>query len=354
MSSAAKSIYLPWHQAERYWLCFIPHDGDTIADVMEALAPLGAEKGVSGEIRLPAPRAWSEAWNAAVAALSARGLVDEMDEAAVIAGDPPDAEHVRLGRKSLKQCQDIADSLWLGEAILEDRVTSYLQPVLSGKDKVYGYESFARVRVKGKEPIGGQAIVRASRALGMEYAIDRVLQINAIKTFVSSGCSGFLFINFFPGFIQRPEVYLEGLSETVRSHGVIAKHIVLDFTRSEAQQDLQHLQRVTDYCRGRGYAIALDDVETAASARLLVDKVRPDYLKLDMALVKKAEEAAGAEAISEILRICSASGTVTIAEGVETEESFARLKAMGVDLFQGYLFAPPLSVEELKQNSRTA
>src|SRR5256885_879724 len=74
--------------------------------------------------------------------------------------------------------------------------------------------------------LAGDKIIPASKALGIEHMIDRHLQVQAIKTFVSSAFNGFLFVNFFPGFIHRPSVYLEGLSETVKSFGVVPKHIV--------------------------------------------------------------------------------------------------------------------------------
>ena len=228
----------------------------------------------------------------------------------------------------------------------------YLQPVMSDKDKIFGYESFARVKAEDGSVIAGDKIVAASKALGIEYMIDRHLQVQAIKTFASSAFNGFLFVNFFPGFIHRPAVYLEGLSETAKSFGVIAKHIVLDFTKSETPRDLVHLKSVCEYGRSRGYSIALDDIESVESARKLIGEIHPDFVKIGMQLVRQAMEPGARETIRQIVELVAASGGTAIGEGVETDEIFQALKLLGVDLFQGYLFSPPVPVETaLKQKS---
>jgi EAL domain-containing protein (putative c-di-GMP-specific phosphodiesterase class I) len=220
--------------------------------------------------------------------------------------------------------------------------------VVSGTDRAFGYESFARVRQTDGTVIGGAAIVRASRALGIEYAIDRQLHVQAVKTFADAEQNGFLFINFFPGFIQRPEVYLEGLSEAAKLHGIVSKNIVLDFTHCETPHDVQHLKRVTEHCRTRGYAIALDDVTTLPLAKILLEEVRPDYVKLDRALAGGVDTSShDRNTVRQIVEHCRQFGAAVIAEGVETAVAYEALKVLGVDLFQGYLFSPPVAAETL-------
>lgn len=45
---------------------------------------------------------------------------------------------------------------------------------------------------------------------------------------------------------------------------------------------------------------------------------------------------------------------IVVAEGVETEEQFAQLRAIGVDCAQGYLFSRPLEVPDLIENLKSA
>jgi EAL domain-containing protein (putative c-di-GMP-specific phosphodiesterase class I) len=221
----------------------------------------------------------------------------------------------------------------------------YLQPVVSSKDKVFGYESFARVRSAEGDIIGGEQIVAASKVLGIEYVVDRHLHVQAIKTFADSNFNGFLFVNFFSGFIHRPEVYLEGLTESVKKYGIVAKHIVLDITKAETIRDIRHMRSVVEYARSRGYTVALDDMASVEAAQKLIPDIRPDFVKIDMQLVRKVSSPGKRETIRTIVEMAHASASTVIAEGVETDEVFQALKALGVDLYQGYLFSPPVPVE---------
>ena len=161
-------------------------------------------------------------------------------------------------------------------------------------------------------------------------------------------------MNFLPGFIQRPEVYLEGLSQTALRPRHYPQKPGAGFY-AQRRQPRRHASqvRVCDYCRSKGHAVALDDVESPLAAQAMVQDIRPDYVKLDIKLVLRASKGAAGgqdqEAIRNIVQHCHAQGAMVLAEGVETEESYAFLKSAEVDLFQGYLFSPPVPVEEIRK-----
>ena len=260
----------------------------------------------------------------------------------------------QLERKSTAAVQVIAENLWLGDALLADRIMCYLQPVVSGKDKIFGYESFARAKGEDGKIIGGDKIVEAARALNIEYMIDRLRHVQAIKTYAASQFNGVLFVNFFPGFIHRPAVYLEGLSETAKNFGVIAKFIALDITRSETPHDISHIKSICEYGRSRGYSIALDDIESLGMVGKLMPEIKPDFVKIDMTLARRVGEPLARETIGTIVEFVHASGGTVIAEGVETEAMYTSLKQLDIDLFQGYYFAPPLPVEAVLKKGAVA
>ncbi len=351
--SASRLPNLHWNQSDHYWLCVLPKAEQAFAkELVLALQGAGLEqrqgyfmRGVAGQ--------WAPAWEELRGVLQSAGVLGTVEVAVVGTQNAPESGQLAQLGMSAERLDDIAKNLWLGEALIKEHVLCYLQPVHSQRDRIFGYEAFARVRNDNGDIVGGRAIVDAGRVLGIEYALDRHLQIEAIKTFADSGCSGFLFVNFLPGFIQRPEVYLDGLSQTARAYGIVPKHLVLDFTRSGAGHDSRHLQRVCEYCRSKGYAIALDDVNSPSVAHTMVQEIRPDYVKRDMKLVlsaaKAGPSAAEYDTVRAIVEHCHANGTVVLAEGVETEESFEALKNTHVDLYQGYLFSAPVPVEEIKK-----
>lgn len=290
---------------------------------------------------------WSAAWAAISEAISQQNLRDKLQVALVAALNTPEPSEIEFAKRSVAAIDAIAGGMWLGDALLEERVMCYLQPVLDTRGNVFGFESFVRARGVDGKVIGGDKVVAASKALGIEYLIDRHLHVEAIRTFTSCGGNGALFVNFFPGFIHRPAVYLEGLSDAVRSQGLIAKNVVLDFTRSETPKDINHLRSVVEYCRSRGFAIALDDLVSVEVAARLVTEIRPDYVKIDRALVNQVATPIGRSTIEQIASLAHSHGGVLVAEGVETEDQHGALKRCGVDLFQGYLFSPPVSAEDI-------
>lgn len=342
-----RTLHLPWNQSDPYWICVLSQDSFPEACEQDfkqfglALKPMEKPCYV-----YRAERKWPFAWEDILTIIQKYNIEQEVKIAVISDLDQPSDQQIFFSCKSAQEIQDIVESLWLGDALLANRLLCFLQPIMQSESKYFGYESFARVRTIDNKVIGGQAICEASKSLNMEYAIDRYLHVQAIDTFVESNLTGFLFINFFPGFIQRPEKYMEGLSEAVKEHNIIPKYIVLDFTRSEADHDIQHLKRVTKYCRDKGFAIALDDVESVDNAQMLIKEISPDFIRLEMRLVHRIDEQEARSTMRQIVELAHANGATVIAEGVETQEMYEELKKLQVDLFQGYYFSPPVPVEE--------
>jgi EAL domain-containing protein (putative c-di-GMP-specific phosphodiesterase class I) len=339
-----KNIHLPWLQRDEYWMTLYPKEDGFTPPVKMCLEGLGFHKSSEDGMTLRMGKDWKPVWDKLYASLEQLSAIETV--AIIFSPDiEGPARRSEVEPKLLSAIQLVSESLWLGEAMLDDRLVCYLQPVMSGNDKIFGYESFARVKGKDGKIIGGDKIIAASKVLGIEYMIDRMLHIQAIKTFVGSDFNGFLFVNFFPGFIHRPSVYLEGLSDTAKSFGVLSKHIVLDFTNSEIPRDIHHLNSVCDYARSRGYSIALDDMSSLESGRKLIPEIRPDFVKIDMHLVHQLTDPSKREIIRSLVDMTHQAAGTVIAEGVETQEHYQALKLLGVDLFQGYLFSAPVPVE---------
>lgn len=351
-SITGKQFNLPWHQQPHYWIALYPSVSgfpETLTDIVKPFSP---RKLPDGGILIETDSNWHDVWMNLFSELNQQRLLTQL-ELGLASGVHAPANKAEAGCRSVEAIQAIAESLWLGDALIEDRVVCYLQPICSDKDRVVGYESFARVIMPDGKVIAGDAIIAASKILGIEYMIDRHLHIQAIKTFASSAYNGFLFVNFFPGFIHRPAVYLEGLSDTAKANGIISKHVVLEFTNAETPRDLNHMRNVCDYARSRGYSVALDDIASLERAEKLVSEVRPDFLKIDMQIAQKVKEPHTEELIRNLVMLVHQAGGTVVAEGVETEEMFRLLKSLNVDLFQGYYFAAPAPVDEALRRNGT-
>lgn len=347
-----KLLNLPWHQHPHYWIVLYPSKNTLTEAVSSYVKQLSTRKLTDGGIMIETDQDWCGVWKGLFAVLESEQVLADM-EIGIVNGAYAPTNKSEAGIKPVKKIHAIADSLWLGDALLDERVVCYLQPICSDKNRVFGYESFARVIMPDGTVLAGDAIIAASKALGIEYMIDRHLHVQAIKTFAASQFNGFLFVNFFPGFIHRPAVYLEGLSETAKDYGIISKHIVLEFTNSEQPRDAKHVENVCEYGRSRGYSVALDDISSYEMAKKLVAEVRPDFLKVDMQLAHHVHVPKTAELIRNVVTLVHQAGGTVIAEGVETQEMYDALKALNIDLFQGYYFAAPAPVDVALKKSGT-
>ena len=91
-----------------------------------------------------------------------------------------------------------------------------------------------------------------------------------------------------------------------------------------------------------GFGTALDDFGAGYAGLNLLAQFRPDYIKIDMALIRDIGTSRPKQLIVDsIIRLASSLGVTVIAEGIETEQELAVLREFGVDLIQGFLLAQP-------------
>ncbi len=100
--------------------------------------------------------------------------------------------------------------------------------------------------------------------------------------------------------------------------------------------------------RGRlgdlGICVALDDVGRAEANFQMIIECRPDVLKIDRLFVTGVHaDPLRRAVVDSVITLAAALGAQVVAEGVEEPEDFAALQGSGIRLYQGYLFARPMS-----------
>jgi EAL domain-containing protein (putative c-di-GMP-specific phosphodiesterase class I) len=113
-------------------------------------------------------------------------------------------------------------------------------------------------------------------------------------------------------------------------------------TETEAIDDIARVRDRIRSLRAAGFRVALDDLGSAYSSLNLLAQLEPDYVKLDMELVRGIErEGRAARLIQHILEFCRGEKMVTIAEGIETDAELRVVSDLGVEFVQGYLLGRP-------------
>jgi PAS domain S-box-containing protein len=121
--------------------------------------------------------------------------------------------------------------------------------------------------------------------------------------------------------------------------------LVLEVTEHEVIDDYD---RVREAIRalGRDIRLAVDDAGAGVANFGHIIDLHPDFVKLDISLVRRVNANLGRQAMVVGMRHFSrTAGCRLIAEGVETAEEASTLTALGVEFGQGYLFGRPEPVD---------
>lgn len=104
-------------------------------------------------------------------------------------------------------------------------------------------------------------------------------------------------------------------------------------------------REVLQYYRDAGFLVALDDLGSGYSSLNLLHQLRPDFIKLDMELIRNVHQDLYKASITEkLLEIAQKLDIKTVAEGIECIEELNWLRERGATFAQGYLIAKPNAV----------
>jgi diguanylate cyclase (GGDEF)-like protein/PAS domain S-box-containing protein len=155
--------------------------------------------------------------------------------------------------------------------------------------------------------------------------------------FMSVNVSGKLFAQ--PGAVEQ-------LLRILEESQLPAASLRLEVTESVVLEHGEEVMKRLLQLRAFGVELSIDDFGTGYSSLSYLQRFRYDSLKIDRSFVRDIGVLGDSRTIVEtILSLASHLGIGVVAEGVETEEQLARLRAMGCPHGQGFWFARPLDVQ---------
>ncbi len=236
------------------------------------------------------------------------------------------------------------------QLLRDGRLVTWVHPILhcAEPDQVFAYECLTRGVNTDASLIRPDHLFDVARRADLLHYLDRECRMTSIRSAVALAKPAKLFINFNPATVYRPEHCLLSTMNTLKAHGLSNNDVVFELVESDKAQDFKNLVAIFDYYRDRGFEVALDDFGTGYNSLKLLDQIQPDYIKLDIELVRDVDRDRFKQAINRnVLALARELGIRVIAEGVERREEFAWMKDAGADFVQGYLFAKPSPVAEV-------
>lgn len=243
----------------------------------------------------------------------------------------------------LSQLSLVIENPMFVKIIQENLFQSFMQPIISTENKqVFGYEFLLRPNSKFYT-FSPAELFLFSQHTRLQSILDSQARINAIKTgsqYLTNGVKQF--INFLPSSIYDPDHCLNTTFRAVKEFGVDAHDLVFEVVETEKIKNLSHLKNIFKTYKNAGMEVALDDIGSGYSTIELLKELRPDYAKIDRALIQNCHQSsAKIEKIKQLRSITNEMGTTLLAEGIETVEEFNAIESL-VDLAQGYYFGKPL------------
>jgi diguanylate cyclase (GGDEF)-like protein/PAS domain S-box-containing protein len=158
-----------------------------------------------------------------------------------------------------------------------------------------------------------------------------------------------LAVNLSPRQIHS-KALIEHVSALLVEHRLPPSSLELEITETAMAEDPERIRHLLNELSERGIGLAIDDFGTGYSSLAYLKRFRANTLKIDRAFVRDIAIDAGDVAMtSAIVAMARNLGMRTVAEGVETEAQMQRLRALGCDEMQGFLFSPALPPDQFAQ-----
>jgi EAL domain-containing protein (putative c-di-GMP-specific phosphodiesterase class I) len=225
----------------------------------------------------------------------------------------------------------------LDKILLEESVTTVFEPIVQlASNEVIGYEALSR----GPAGTGLEspfALFATAELADREYELDSLCRRRALANARGIDPAQLLFLNILPTCIQDPDFQAAHVRETLASLGLGPRNLVLEISERQAISNFPIFREAIDHFSGLGFRIALDDTGAGFSSLEAALELQPDFLKIDMSLVRSIEESPEKQEVLRGLQSLSAKmGSRVIAEGIETAEELAAIVALGIECGQGF------------------
>ena len=235
----------------------------------------------------------------------------------------------------------------LEEIIVNQWITPVYQPIVSLQDgSVLGFEALSRVENPGIFD-NIEEMFQCAEESGCIWMLEQVCRRAILRDVydqknVLDQYHAKIFINVSPK-VLHDEKFRQGFTrEYTKRYGIDTERIVFEVTERERVEDENSFRQAIGHYKMQNYQIAIDDVGSGYAGLNRICSLSPGYIKLDNELVHDVYKNPIKYAmIKGMVEFSLSSGTLLIAEGIETKKELELLIDLGVQYGQGYYLASP-------------
>ena len=236
----------------------------------------------------------------------------------------------------------VGDAVWLGRiraALDEQRLVLYSQPIVNlTTGATVQHELLLRMREPDGTIIAPGEFLPVAERYGLISEIDRWVIREAVRIAAAGTPTEF---NLSARSVGDPDIIRE-LEGAIEETGADPSLLVVEVTETAFAGQTDAGRAFAEQLKELGCRLALDDFGTGFSSLSYLKHLPADYLKIDIDFVRELTSSeTDMRVVRGIVALAREFDQVTIAEGVEDEATLLKLKELGVDQAQGYLFGRP-------------
>jgi len=271
---------------------------------------------------------------------------------AMVASERYSQSQVRVTPHSLALKSDFA------RAIRDGSLSLAWQPKVRLSDgALVGFEALSRWTHPVEGPISPGVFVPLAETTELVHPFTRQVIRGALQqldAWQQAGCLASISVNISANNLLRVD-FVDEVRTLLAEFGTPAGRLEFEVTESALMHEPEAALARLCELRDLGVVLSIDDFGTGYSSLGYLKRLPVKVLKIDRAFIASLQtEDADRRIVEWSIQLAHSFGMEVVAEGVETQEVAALLKAMGCDIAQGYYFGRPATAEVVAARWLTA
>ncbi|VAW50820.1 diguanylate cyclase/phosphodiesterase (GGDEF & EAL domains) with PAS/PAC sensor(s) [hydrothermal vent metagenome] len=236
------------------------------------------------------------------------------------------------------------------EALKKSHISTYYQPIVNMQNRSLHVETLARWNHPQRGNISPDVFIPLAEETGDIHKLTSKIMASAFRDCVAL-LNKKLIVNLsinISAYSLANAKFPAEIKTFLEKYNIPPASITLELTESAMMSSLPETQKTIAMLHEMGLAFSIDDFGTGYSSLSKLKRMPLKELKIDKSFITDIEQSKNDLAITNAaIQMAHGLGMDVIAEGIESEQIWNRLKQMGCDYGQGFWIAKPMPVSEL-------
>lgn len=233
----------------------------------------------------------------------------------------------------------------LQDMLLQNRLSAEYQPIVTLDGEIHGWEALGR----GWHPELSSRpmdLFRIAESAGLEVMLSSSFRRVSLALAQVHCPDELFFINTHPQETENPDEFVQAMVGVREAHPNLRMVVEL---HEAAFADVSALNALKQRLAELGIGLAFDDFGAGRSRLVELSDAPPDYIKLDISVIRNIDRASAArrEMVEMVLDFARGLDIKVVAEGVSRAGEAKACRELGFELLQGFHLGRPVPAEDL-------